>query len=308
MLIQTVQGIANQQDLDGKCELHIVSQTPETSKLVLAEDYPQISLKVHIVPESGTISASRNHGAKHSNADYLAFLDADIALEPGWASKMITLLKEKPECAIVSGMQECTDNAPVMEKLRTSLSNMDTDHYVAFLPGCNLFMRQQIFHQVGGFPEHLRTCEDYFFTDSATRFGKLYTSSHATYLHLGEDKSYQQMFSKEIWRGQSNLQGLQGRKFNWRELPSLVVPVGVCMTMLVGLLLLLLAHYGLAAGAFTCAALPILAYSVRLYKRDKRKVGLPAIMWFYSCYFVARAIGTLIGTRKQIISTTENNK
>lgn len=298
MLIQTIESV-NQLDFDAKkLEVVVVSQTPEINQIKLPSG--EVKLKVITRPETDTISALRNFGVTQSSGDHLAFLDADVFLSKNWAETMLSLLNETPERIITSAMQICSDDASPLEKIRTNLSNAEIDVDVNFLPGRNLFMSKGSFYEIGGFPEHLVTCEDYYFTDKAAALGALHYSSKATYVHLGEDKQLGPMFKKEIWRGQSNLQSLQGRRVPLREWPSLIVPPAIAFCLLLGIIMFSLKLVELGALFIVFALIPVLAYSLRLWRIAKSDVSLFDILVFYISYFPARAIGTFVGAFKQI--------
>jgi len=299
MLAQTLQSI-NKQAYDLQTiEVIVVSQTPEIQQQTLL-DNPSFKLTVYIRPENDTISALRNYGVTQAQGQYLAFLDADIWLSNNWIQQMIAELTTAQDRIISSAMQICKDNAPPLEKIRTSLSNAEIDTDVAFLPGRNLFLAKTSFNKIGGFPEHLITCEDYFFTDQAAKLGKLFYTSAATYIHLGEDKAYKAMFDKEIWRGQSNLQSISGRNIPLREWPSFVAPPAILLMFSLSLFLLLFGQWLIAILAFLVAVTPVFVYSLRLYALADKKVRFGHIIKFYVYYFPARAIGTVLGLFKSI--------
>jgi glycosyltransferase involved in cell wall biosynthesis len=299
MLIETIHSI-NQQSFNlSDIEVIVVSQTPELQQQELLNSN-NLKLQLCIRPETDSISALRNYGVLQAKGKFIAFLDADIALSTNWSEQMIRVLTEDQNRIIISGMQTCHDNAPCVEKIRTSLSNTEIDTNVEFLPGCNLFLKKSSFEVIGGFPEHLITCEDYFFTDKATKFGTLFRSSAATFIHLGEDKSFKAMFKKEIWRGQSNLQSISGRKITLTEWPSFIVPPAILIMFLLSLFLLTFGQTTWAFTAFLVAALPVFVYSLRLYLVAQKKIHFVHIFEFYCFYFPARAIGTVIGLFKSI--------
>ncbi len=299
MLIQTLTSISEQVYNLCEIEIIVVSQTETIKKQMLLNE-SNLSLNIFIRPEHETISALRNYGVTQATGQYLAFLDADIWLSENWAKQMIRELTSIPERIITSAMQICDANAPPLEKIRTSLSNAEIDTNVAFLPGRNLFMHKDSFIRIGGFPEHLITCEDYFFTDKAAKLGSLFYTSAATYIHLGEDKAYKAMYDKEIWRGQSNLQSISGRKIPLREWPSFAVPPAIMALLSISLLFMISGTPVLATVTFLLAAFPVCLYSLRLYVLAEKKISLLYIIKFYVFYFPARAIGTVLGLFKSI--------
>jgi glycosyltransferase involved in cell wall biosynthesis len=299
MLIETIESIVGQQTLNHTFEIIVVSQTEDIKNCKLST-FEGLNLKIFTRPVEDTISSSRNFGVQQASGDYLAFLDADIYLSKNWVDQMFTELLSHPDRIIVSAMQVCDEKAPALEQIRTSLSNVEVDQSVAFLPGRNLFMSKKSFEKIGGFPEHLITCEDYYFTDKAAKLGKLYYTSSATYRHIGEDKEFSAMFKKEIWRGQSNIQSLAGRTVPLRELPSFFVPPAILFLVIFMAVCFMFGWSQLATISLLLAMLPPFVYSARLFSIAKSKVQFLPILWFYIVYFPARAIGTFAGVFKTI--------
>ena len=299
MLKQTLLSIAEQSYPLENIEVIVVSQTAEIKNAQLL-DNNDLNVKIILRPETETISALRNHGTKQATGQFFAFLDADIFISSNWITCMLSHLHNNQGRVIVSAMQVCDSSAPPLEHIRTYLSNVELDTNVAFLPGRNLFLTRQTFEKIGGFPEHLITCEDYYFTDKAAKFGKLYYTSDATYTHLGEDKIFSEMFKKEIWRGQSNLQSIRGRRIPLREIPSFIFPLGIYLSLSAELISLLYQAYVPALLFFILSAGPLLAYSIRLHRLSKHVVNFNSIFKFYAIYFFARAVGTLVGLFKSI--------
>ena len=219
---------------------------------------------------------------------------------------MIEIITSRTNTVLVSAMQVNSHNATPLEKIRTALSNAELDTEVNFLPGRNLFIRKETFEDAGKFPEQLLTCEDYYFTDKVNEVGRLYYTSQTQYVHIGEDKAFLPMYKKEIWRGQSNLASLKGRKIPLRELPSFLVPFAVTGGVISALVSLAIDNQLIAIFSFMLALLPFGAYTLRLKKLTKSTVSLNYCIMFYALYFPARAIGTLLGVRGAV--TTSSHK
>ena len=280
-------------------EVIVISQNEQLSANDLVPQHSK-QLTVVLADPAGTIAKSRNIGAKIAQGEYLAFLDADIELSTNWLTVMFSQLAYNNNRKLISAYQVCYTYATPLEKLRAELSNIELDIDVAFLPGRNLFLHRNTFEQVHGFPEHLVTCEDYYFTDKVAQLGTLFYCSNASYVHLGEDKSWRQLFHKEIWRGQSNVKSLKGRNIPLREYPSLLVPFWVFFFALLLVVSSILTAPILLLFSLSALFLPIALYSFRLYRLTDKKLECHTIVVFYTIYFMARALGTVTGIMKSI--------
>lgn len=294
LLKATLQSIVNQGFPKDQMEVVVVTQNLQLEPTTCPVD---TDLKVTTLtqPVTDTISRLRNVGVSAAEGEFIAFLDADIELSHNWVSTMLDELLSDSRRVLVSAIQECDDRAEPLEMIRTVMSNAVVDSDVRFLPGRNLFLRRKTFSQAGGFPEHLVTCEDYYFTDKVHELGALYYTSRASYVHLGEDKQYVEMFKKEIWRGQSNFQSIRGRHIPLAEWPSFLVPIWILLFFLGALGFAVLGQPGLALASLLLVLIPIALYSLRLKRLAKGKVSLFHILCFYFMYFPARIIGTYYG-------------
>ena len=294
MLIETIESIAAQTFSKDELEVLVVSQNDSASDTLQALS-SQLPLTVIFNPDGPTISHSRNLGAKHAKGHYFAFLDADVKLAPNWVFEMLkTIENQDDNVVLASAMQVNSDNAPPLEKIRTALSNAELDSFASFLPGRNLFLGRDTFYSAGQFPEHLQTCEDYYFTDKVNKLGNMFYTSASEYVHLGEDKEYVPMFKKEIWRGQSNLASLSGRTIPLREIPSFLIPFAVVGAWLFGLAICFaFPTFGLICIA--CGFMPVMIYTARLKLLVGKHVDWLNCIKFYLMYFPARALGTVLG-------------
>lgn len=310
LLIETLESIAllHKQDIDKQdIDLQVVVVSKNESFSEHIQGFKK-SLKLILlnVKQSLTISEQRNLGVSHTSSDYLAFIDADIALSPDWLTKMLAILENK-EIVLASAIQVASESPTQLEYLRVVLSNLSIDCEMEFLPGRNLLLSRDTFTKSGGFPSDLVTCEDYVFTQRVSQYGKLFYSSKAQYVHLGEDKEFWPMAKKEVWRGQSNLASIKGRKVPLSEYPSFIAPPLFSFTVLASLCFLLLLNLSLLAFSLG-ACLSILGlYSFRLWKKRHKYLNLSTIVYFYAIYFPARTIGTVLGAVKNL-NTSDHKK
>ncbi|MFN5466499.1 MAG: glycosyltransferase [Pirellulaceae bacterium] len=299
MLRQTLASIAGQRYDLGLLDVAVVSQNESLAAETLAAA-KGVSLQVIHRPVGENIGALRNFGARATRGQFLAFLDADVDVAPNWIVAMRSELCDVPGRGMVAAMQRSADRPPAVEVVRTSLLNSAKDTEVHSLAGANLFLKRETFDKVGGFPEHLRTCEDSYFADQVRHHGKLFFSSRSSFLHLGEDQSFLQMFRKEIWRGQSNLRSVIGRKLSTAELPSLVAPMWYGLFAIAAIIAISWS-IGWCLLFFLLAMVPVVAYSLRLRRRAGSHVRSIDIFRFYLIYMTARFFGMIKGLSFAIV-------
>ncbi len=299
LLNLTVQSIIKQAKSNPHLNIDIVIVTQNQS-LSLGVSSKDVDLQIIERPESDSISMLRNTGADNSKGYYLAFTDADIDLSSNWLECLIEIIQTDPNTMLASACQSCSETSNSLEKIRTALSNLAVDTDVEFLPGSNLLLKKDTFIKAGKFPPQLRTCEDYFFTNKVNEIGRLVYTSKTSFIHLGEDKNYTELFKKETWRGQSNLQSIQGRSISLAEIPSFIVPLWVFVFTIFSVISLASIWPTAALLASALAFGPIAVYTIRLYLLTKKRIGILNIGVFYCVYFPARGYGTLLGLIKSI--------
>lgn len=305
MLLQTLESIASLNTPKEEYEVIIVSQNVAVSERISSLD-GFINLKVVYNSEERTISQSRNLGASLAKGQYLAFLDADIELMPDWLDVMQKKYTTSDSIVLLFGTQISFSFSRNIEKIRTCLASATSGGWTKSAPGANLFLSKNMFDTVNGFPEQLRTCEDIYFSNKVSEHGKIFHEPKAQFIHIGEDNSYISMFKKEIWRGQSNLASLRGRKIPLREIPSFLVPFVATIGIIFGFVGLLSSNYFSCTLGLFLALSPMVAYTFRLKKLVKEQVPVQHCFLFYLLYFPARALGTLLGVRGAV--TTSSHK
>jgi glycosyltransferase involved in cell wall biosynthesis len=181
--------------------------------------------KVSAMP-TGTISALRNFGAKQAKGDFLAFVDADCAVDKNWLRNALRHFHD-PEVGCVGSHPSIPEKSSWVQRAWSLQTHRKADvEEVHWLPSMNILVRGKAFEDVGGFNESLITCED---VDLGYRLKKrkykIVSDNTVQSLHFGEAATVREFFMKERWRGQSNLRGFFSHGFYWQELPSLMLPI-----------------------------------------------------------------------------------
>ncbi len=180
-----------------------------------------------------TIAALRNFGARMAKGKILAFLDADCSVHISWlreSSRYLSL----PDIVCFGSPPVIPDNATWVQKSWYQIRKKSRPVEEAdWLESMNMFVRRDVFLAVGGFNENLVTCEDYDISLRLKRVGRIIADCRIIAVHNGEAATVRQFYSKELWRGKSNLAGFKSHDFCWKELPSVVFPILHVVTALI---------------------------------------------------------------------------
>lgn len=290
LLSQTLDSLVHLSYPAAPIEIHIVTQE---SELALDLGEAAASVRIWHQPPTHTIAQLRNFGAQQSSGSSLVFLDSDIVVPPQWLEIMHEELMQRGR-VLVGSVQHARPHASPIEQVRSALSQLSAKGVTEMLPSSNLICRREDFEAAGGFPIHLRTCEDIYFAARMAERGEIFLTPKSWHYHLGEDATYRMLVKKEIWRSSSNLTSLQGRSIPLKEWPSIVAPfimAGGMLSLVAALIVqnVLLFLYGCSS----IIALTLL-YSIRL-KRDIKHLSFVKISSFYLAYFTGRGIGSTLG-------------
>ena len=141
-------------------------------KQLLEKIKEQYSFKILRSNSQGP-SYARNLAAKHTDAEFLAFTDADCVVPPNWLRELIRGFEKHPQAISCGGSQQLPEDASkferkvffIMKKVgffadymrRTGNKNIiEVNHN----PSCNVMYRRDIFLREGGFLEGLWPGED----------------------------------------------------------------------------------------------------------------------------------------------------
>lgn len=167
-----LEALKGQEFSGNEFEILVVNNDPEDAIpewLVLPENALLITQ-----PEPGSYAA-RNLGLKHAKGEFIAFTDADCIPDPDWIEQGVHLLKQGYD--LVGGKmvffkpKDGTNKAYLFESRfsfqqdRNILQNKQSIT-------ANLFVRREVFDQIGLFDPDLLSGGDYEWTKRATSLGK----------------------------------------------------------------------------------------------------------------------------------------
>ena len=200
----------------------------ETASIALS-----LGARVEIAP-GATIASLRNKGAAIARGEFIAFVDADMEMPPGYLEYFLTMKKNGCDVLglnIVSdgdGMYAVWEN----RNMRKGVESVD------YLPSANLIMPKALFEKVGGFDESLITGEDKDLVQRLNAQGAAcLISGELTAIHLGADQSLAQFVRKEFWRQRGALPLARKNGGSWRLLRFPLVSLALLLTLALSLAL-----------------------------------------------------------------------
>jgi cellulose synthase/poly-beta-1,6-N-acetylglucosamine synthase-like glycosyltransferase len=110
-----------------------------------------------------TVKGSRravalNEGLRHSAAEYVATVDADAVVPPGWAETLLRHLEANPDAAAVTGGSTASG---VMNLFSAHGRSFATVTEVESVPGYSALYRRRAVDEAGGYREDMGGCEDW---------------------------------------------------------------------------------------------------------------------------------------------------
>jgi hypothetical protein len=184
------------------------------------------------------VGVLRNAGAREAGGEFLAFVDADHELGPGWAQAALRLFDD-PSVAAAGAQYHAPADGTWVQRMYDNFRRHDRgSRSVDWLPSGNLIVRRSAFDRVGGFDTSLVTCEDVDLCQRLREHGwRLVESDELRSIHAGDPATLRALFLGELWRGRDNLRVTLRQPVNLRTIPGLAFPLAT-----------LAALAGLAAG------------------------------------------------------------
>jgi glycosyltransferase involved in cell wall biosynthesis len=156
-----------QQEVDG-IEVIVVDDGSSDDSVAIAHTFSSVRVlqQANLGP-----AAARNHGVAHARGRFVAFLDADDVWLPGKLASQLLLIEQAPDAGVVYGDfyfwradgQTLYTHAPEFDAAVRSgwlYPEILLDSLICIITA---MVRREVFDELGGFDEQLRTGEDYEF-------------------------------------------------------------------------------------------------------------------------------------------------
>ncbi len=148
-----------------KLEIIVVDDgsTDETVEVVQSFDVKVVSNKNSRGP-----AYSRNLGEKSANGEILAFLDSDCTVHPDWLQEIIPFFRLTGLGAI-GGFVASYFRESLIDRYEEAFSSLNMGKRIIFdadsasnfyVPSCNLFVKRDVFEEIGGFKPGMHLGED----------------------------------------------------------------------------------------------------------------------------------------------------
>lgn len=234
-----------------------------------------------------SVGALRNVGAREAQGDILAFLDADCIAHSTWLQNIVEAISTEPsvtgcECAIA---EDDTWIAKAWFCLRPSARRR-----ARCIGSANLALPRNVFEEIGGFDEELRTGEDCELCARAAAHLPVYADPSLVVVHLGTPKTLAQFLRREIWHGLGALGTVRHNLFD-KPFLGTVGFVACTLVQLIGIVFWLLGRGGSVFLAGSVGVIALLAASVyyrREYLRDAEHAF--ALGFLYWLFYLGRSI------------------
>ncbi|AUI66616.1 MULTISPECIES: glycosyltransferase family A protein [Glaesserella] len=150
-LQRAVQSALNQAELG---TLWIVDDGSTDNSFALAKQFEAqvpTKIKVEQMPKNGGVAKARNWGALQSDAEFVAFLDADDAYENGALQVAEAIFHFRPEAMVV---RLALKPVGIAERYHSHPNFDYAWQHMQMTGGGNVVFRRAFFLACGGFPQH----------------------------------------------------------------------------------------------------------------------------------------------------------
>jgi len=176
--------------------------------------------------DARNVAQLRNEGARHTGASWMAFVDADHVVLPGWIDALRPWLDDPLTGAVGAPYLPPPHPNWVQEAYACLRRHPAAGGEVEWLGAGNFVVRREAFAAVSGFDETLTACEDVDLCFRLRRTGwHIVAEPGLKSVHLGDPASLGAVVAGERWRGRDNMRVSLRTAHSLRSLATALFPV-----------------------------------------------------------------------------------
>lgn len=273
------------------CIEAIISEMEDNDSLIVVDNgstdmSPEIckqydKVKLLHMPKC-TIGAVRNFGARSSNSELVAFIDADCTILKGWRGNVISAINQKGVAAVGS-KYKIPPNANMIERAWYSQRNYKISR-VKYINSGNLVVKRRIFEQLGGFNEGLITGED---TELGWRINKagyvMIDDPSIQCVHYGNPKDIKGFYAQQKWHATGMMGTFRISSF---DKPVIMTVLFILSAIFSAILALEKVNWMKSILLLTWVPVTTAIFRTVQYLKPKYFISL---VFLYLIYFIARA-------------------
>jgi glycosyltransferase AglE len=168
---------------EDKREIIIVDNGSKDNTKAIATKYPFILLEENEIQSS---YAARNKGIAAAKGDIIAFTDADCVPVSSWITEGVKSLTAEQAALVAGDVRFVYSAKTTATEIYDSITHMQMEADVCqkgVAPTANLFVKRQMFAQIGLFDGRVKSGGDFQWTGKATAKGYKLTFSKAAAVH-----------------------------------------------------------------------------------------------------------------------------
>jgi glycosyltransferase involved in cell wall biosynthesis len=228
MIEKNIQSLLDQDYPKDKYEIIIIDNGSSDMTRELIKKYPVTLLQEN---EIQTSYAARNQGIIHAQGTIIAFTDADCSTKPDWISQGVRCFAETDADMVGGKISFTFSDTPTAAELLDSLINLHNESSTTEKGGAktaNVFVKKELFEQLGMFQSDQKSGEDIGWTGRASHAGfNMVYASQSIVEHPA--RNFSELLEKHVRVGIGSVAvwKSQGRSWMWIFLrfSSLFLPI-----------------------------------------------------------------------------------
>ncbi|WP_338727584.1 glycosyltransferase family A protein [Haladaptatus sp. DJG-WS-42] len=130
-------------------------------------------IQLHVEADVQSSYAARNRGIRHATGELLAFVDADVTVEPDWLEAVIAQMS-RDVSYLACAVELYSPGSETFAGKYNRLTDLRVDYFVsrlAFAPTCCLVVRTSLVDELGAFDDRLTSSGDLEFGNRVAAAG-----------------------------------------------------------------------------------------------------------------------------------------